>query len=69
LLDILVGIGIAVRRTARAALWASIAVSLAYMAICTVLAPWLWLDPLGPMLKLWPILVLTLVALAIREDR
>jgi hypothetical protein len=31
--------------------------------------PWLWYDPLGPMLKISPIVVLNLVALAILEDR
>jgi hypothetical protein len=29
----------------------------------------LWIDPVGPMLKIWPILALNLVALAIVEDR
>jgi hypothetical protein len=29
----------------------------------------LWLEPLGPMLKILPIIVLNVVALAILEDR
>jgi hypothetical protein len=33
------------------------------------LVPRLWIDPLGPMLKIWPIIVLHLTALAILEDR
>lgn len=69
LLDILVGVGIAVRRTARIALIASLAVSLTYFAIGTVLVPALWIDPLGPMLKIWPIVVFTLLVLAILPDR
>jgi hypothetical protein len=31
--------------------------------------PRLWLDPVGPMLKIWPIIALNLVALAIVDDR
>jgi hypothetical protein len=34
-----------------------------------VARPRLWADPLGPMLKIWPVLVLNVVALAIVEDR
>jgi hypothetical protein len=33
------------------------------------LVPRLWADPLGPTLKIWPVLVLNLVATAVREDR
>jgi hypothetical protein len=29
----------------------------------------LWLDPLGPLVKMFPIIVLTAVALAILDDR
>lgn len=69
LADIVIGIGIAVRRTARHALYAALALSLAYVVLGTVLRPDLWADPLGPMLKILPILVLIAVALAIRGDR
>jgi uncharacterized protein YbjT (DUF2867 family) len=69
LADIAIGIGIAVRRTARRALYAALAISLFYMIAGTIVLPRLWLDPVGPMLKIWPILVLLLVALAILEDR
>jgi len=31
--------------------------------------PWLWLDPLGPMLKIGPVMVFNLMALAILDDR
>ena len=58
---------------ARVALWAglyaALAITLAYATIGTILVPRLWIDPLGPMLKIWPILVLNLIALAIHEDR
>jgi hypothetical protein len=65
LADLIIGIGIAFRRTARPALYAAFALSLAYAVTGTVLVPRLWADPLGPMLKIWPVLALNLVALAI----
>ncbi len=67
--DLLIGIGIAVRRTSRAVLHAGIWLSVVYAVIGTWLVPRLWIDPLGPMLKIWPVLVLNAVALAILEDR
>src|SRR5947208_2452636 len=60
---------IAFRRTARIGLYAAFVISIVYAAIGTVLVPWLWFDPLGPMLKIGPIMVFNLVALAIYEDR
>jgi uncharacterized protein YbjT (DUF2867 family) len=69
LADLAIGIGIAVRRTARAALHAGIWISAVYAIIGTWLVPRLWIEPLGPMLKIWPILMLNAVALAILEDR
>jgi uncharacterized protein YbjT (DUF2867 family) len=69
LADITIGVGIALRRTARGALLAAIAISVFYMIAGTFVLPVLWLDPVGPMLKIWPIIVLNLVALAILEDR
>ncbi len=69
LADLCIGIGIAFRRTARPALYAALALSLVYVVIGTVLVPGLWVEPLGPMLKIWPILALNIVALAILEDR
>jgi uncharacterized protein YbjT (DUF2867 family) len=69
LADIVIGIGIAVRRTARLALYISTALSVFYLVAGTALTPWLWLDPLGPLVKTGPIMVLTLTAFAILEDR
>jgi uncharacterized protein YbjT (DUF2867 family) len=69
LADILIGLGFAFRRTARAGLYGAIAITLVYVVLGTVLVPRLWADPLGPLLKIWPILVLHLVALAILDDR
>ncbi len=67
--DIVVGLVFAFRRTARPALYAAIGVSIFYGVAATALAPILWSDPLGPLLKIAPILVLNLVALAILSDR
>jgi uncharacterized protein YbjT (DUF2867 family) len=69
LADIAIGVGIAIRRTARGALWAAIAISVFYMLAGTFVLPRLWLDPVGPMLKIWPIIALNFVALAIFDDR
>jgi uncharacterized protein YbjT (DUF2867 family) len=69
LADLCIGIGIAFRRTAQPALYGALLLSLTYVVIGTILVPRLWIDPLGPMLKIWPVLALNLVALAILEDR
>jgi uncharacterized protein YbjT (DUF2867 family) len=67
--DVAIGIGIAWRPTARWALYAALAISVFYAVAGTILVPRLWADPLGPMLKIWPIMVLNMVALAILDDR
>lgn len=69
LADIMIGIAIAVRRTSRLGLYAALAISIVYAIAGTLLVPRLWIDPLGPMMKIWPILVLNLAALAILEER
>ena len=67
--DTAVGAAMLPRRTVRWALWASIALSGFYVTAATILLPRLWLDPLGPLLKVFPIVALTIVALAILDDR
>jgi uncharacterized protein YbjT (DUF2867 family) len=69
LADLLIGIGIAWRRNARLALISGIGVSLLYAAAGTLVTPWLWLDPLAPLLKIAPVIALHLAALALLEDR
>ena len=69
LADLAIGVGIAMRRTARAALWAGIALSMTYAIAGAALVPRLLIDPLGPLLKIVPIVLLMLVALAILRDR
>ena len=41
----------------------------AYLVAATALTPTLWLDPLGPLVKVVPSIVLALVALAILDER
>lgn len=69
LADLAIGIVIAFRMTARPALYAAFALYLANVLIGTWLVPRLWLDPLGAMLKIAPMLVLNAAAIAILEDR
>jgi uncharacterized protein YbjT (DUF2867 family) len=69
LADILIGLAIAVRRTSRAGLYAALAITLFYTIAGTVLLPRLWADPLGALLKALPVMVLSLIALAVIEDR
>ena len=69
ILDIAIGCRHRGRRTTRLGLWAAIAISLFYIVAGTLMTPWLWAEPLGPFVKILPILALNLVALAILEDR
>jgi uncharacterized protein YbjT (DUF2867 family) len=69
IMDFCVGLAIAVRRTSRWGLVASVVVSLFYMVGAAILTPELWLEPLGALVKTGPAIVLMLVALAISEDR
>ena len=69
LIDIALGAAVLVRPFARRALAGMLIVSLAYLAGGTVLEPALWLDPLGPLVKVLPSLLLTLAALAILDER
>jgi len=69
LVQLLLGIGIAIRATARAALLASLPVAALYIVAGGLMRIGLWLDPLGALIKIFPIIVLTIVALAILDDR
>ncbi|MHA7968699.1 SDR family oxidoreductase [Rhizobium sp. CAU 1783] len=68
-LDIALGLAVLVQPYARRAMLAMLAVSVSYLVGGTVIQPGLWLDPLGPLVKIFPSLLLTLCALAILEDR
>lgn len=69
LADLLAGAMIAWRPTVRWGLYLAIALSVFYFVFGTFLLPGLWRDPIGPMLKIFPLIVLNLVALAMVRDR
>jgi uncharacterized protein YbjT (DUF2867 family) len=67
--DIVIGCAILYRPWARYGLYAALFLSAAYVVIATVMLPALWSDPLGPLLKIVPIVLLNLAALAILPER
>jgi uncharacterized protein YbjT (DUF2867 family) len=69
LADIAVGVCIAYRPLSRWGLYGAIFLCLFYALAGTIILPELWNEPLGPLLKIWPILVLHLIALAILKER
>jgi uncharacterized protein YbjT (DUF2867 family) len=69
ILDLVIGSAMAFRISAHYALIASIAISLLYVVVGSVILPRLWADPLGPMTKMWPVIVFTIATLAILDDR
>lgn len=69
LADMIVGGLIAWRPTSRLGLFGAIGLSLFYALAGSLLRPELWNEPLGPLMKILPILVLHFVALAILEER
>ncbi|QCK87011.1 SDR family oxidoreductase [Phreatobacter aquaticus] len=69
LADIAIGGAIAWRRWSRAGLIAGIGLTVGYLAGSVMIAPQLWLDPVGSMVKTVPAAMLMLVALAILDDR
>ena len=46
-----------------------VALSALYLLGATILTPALWIDPLGPLVKVVPGMALALVALAIMDER
>lgn len=69
LIDIGLGLAAVVRSTSRMAAVGMATLSALYLVGATMLAPPLWVDPLGPLVKVVPGLVLALVAVAVSEDR
>jgi uncharacterized protein YbjT (DUF2867 family) len=57
------------RPSAGFALKAMVLVSLGYLAGASIFAPDLWLDPLGPLVKVVPAMMLALMGLAVLEER
>jgi len=69
----LVDIGLAAallwRPTARRAALGMVAVSLVYLVLGTFFTPALWVDPLGPLLKILPGMMLALLAVPLLDSR
>lgn len=63
-LDIALGAGILIRRTSSLALVGTITLTLAYAVSATVITPHLWADPMGTLVKMLPIVLASLAALA-----
>jgi uncharacterized protein YbjT (DUF2867 family) len=69
LVDIALGALAAFRRTTPAALKGMVVVSTLYVLSGTLARPDLWADPLGPLLKVVPGMVLALAVLAVMDER
>lgn len=69
LMDISIGVLIAVRRTAALGLVAGIMASIGYMVGAAILTPDLWIEPLGALVKTGPAIVLMLIALLMLDNR
>lgn len=69
LIDIALGAAVLLRPLAKRALLGMLAVSFAYLAGASLLEPALWLDPLGPLVKVLPSILLTLTALSTLDER
>ena len=62
IVDMAIAAAFVYRPLAKQACWAAVLVSLFYLGATTVFVPHLWLDPLGPMVKVLPGIALALVA-------
>jgi uncharacterized protein YbjT (DUF2867 family) len=67
--DYAVGLLLLLRPLTRLVLILMLIVTPIYLVVGSVLAPQLWLDPLGPYLKIVPLLFATMLALAILDER
>lgn len=69
LVDITLGMAVLVRSACGMAAVGMIVTTMAYLAAGTTLAPDLWADPLGPLVKTVPGAMLAFVALVLSEER
>ncbi len=68
-LDITIGLGMLFRKTFRLSCIAGAMLCFGYLIFGTLLSPDLWRDPLGPLLKIIPALLLSLVLAGMQEER
>lgn len=69
IIDVALGLAILWRPAARLACFGMVVVSLGYLGAATLLAPDLWLDPLGVLVKVVPAVMLALVTAALLDPR
>ncbi|MBS1240209.1 MAG: NAD-dependent dehydratase, partial [Proteobacteria bacterium] len=69
LTDLAIAAGLLFRASLASALRVSILVALAYLVGSLAIRPDLWLDPLGPMVKVIPAIMLSLACLAMSGER
>ena len=69
LVDIVLGALLMARWRVRMLGALMLAMSFGYLAVFSYGAPEIWLDPLGPLIKIGPVLAATLVMMAIEDDR
>ena len=61
--------GLLFRPALRLALGGGAALAIFYAIGATIVRPDLWLDPLGPMVKVVPVIALSMLCLAMAEER
>jgi uncharacterized protein YbjT (DUF2867 family) len=68
-IDIVLGAAILYRPFSRRACLGMVGMTLIYLAAGSMVTPALWLDPLGPFVKVLPAMMLALVTMAVLEER
>ncbi len=69
LVDIMLGGAVLLRPWAKRACLAMAGVAMCYLVMASVVTPWMWADPLGPLIKIIPAFVLPLVARPLLDSR
>ncbi|MCH9806355.1 MAG: SDR family oxidoreductase [Alphaproteobacteria bacterium] len=69
LADIAIGTALLVKRTFGTACLAALGVSAVYLVMGSILTPGLWADPLGPLVKILPVMAVSLALIAMAQER
>jgi uncharacterized protein YbjT (DUF2867 family) len=69
LTDLAIGVSLLFRPWTQAAAMAAVLVSIAYLALASMVTPILWADPLGPLVKIFPAAALALAVAALTQTR
>lgn len=67
--DIALGLGVLIRKWAKPTCLLMVLVCITYLVSASVFTPALWLDPLGPLIKIFPAIMLALTARVLLESR